>query len=93
MQGGLRDVMRSVAHALDEVHAKAMRPVAIAIPAREHNVQDAGAVVQLRAVLEDAQENPMVRHEAAEALGSIAAPECLELLQQVRWGGHFWCVW
>ena len=24
----------------------------------------------------------MVRHEAAEALGSIAAPECLALLQQ-----------
>jgi hypothetical protein len=28
----------------------------------------------------------MVRHEAAEALGAIAAPECLELLRQV--GGH-----
>ena len=24
----------------------------------------------------------MVRHEAAEALGSIAAPECLDLLKQ-----------
>ena len=25
----------------------------------------------------------MVRHEAAEALGAIAAPECLDLLRQV----------
>lgn len=45
-------------------------------------VQDAGTVDQLRAVLGDAAENAMVRHEAAEALGSIAAPECLELLRQ-----------
>ena len=36
-----------------------------------------------RDVLGDARENPMVRHEAAEALGAIAAPECLELLRQV----------
>lgn len=37
-----------------------------------------------REVLRDPTENPMVRHEAAEALGAIAAPECLQLLQEVR---------
>jgi deoxyhypusine monooxygenase len=45
-------------------------------------IQDANTVVQLKSVLEDSTENPMVRHEAAEALGSIAAPECLELLKK-----------
>lgn len=37
-----------------------------------------------RRVLEDPAENPMVRHEAAEALGAIAEPECIQLLKQVR---------
>ena len=45
-------------------------------------VQDAACFDQLKGVLEDSTENPMVRHEAAEALGSIAAPECIALLQQ-----------
>lgn len=45
-------------------------------------VQDSNTVSQLQVVLEDAGENPMVRHEAAEALGSIAAPECIALLKQ-----------
>jgi deoxyhypusine monooxygenase len=45
-------------------------------------IQDANTVSQLKIVLEDSQENPMVRHEAAEALGSIAAPECLDLLKK-----------
>ena len=40
-----------------------------------------------REVLCDAGENPMVRHEAAEALGAIAAPECIALLRQVCVGG------
>lgn len=40
-----------------------------------------------RQVLEDEAENPMVRHEAAEALGSIADPQCLQLLRQVRCAG------
>ncbi len=30
-------------------------------------------------VLENEQENPMVRHEAVEALGSIASPEAITL--------------
>ena len=33
-------------------------------------------------MLTDATEDAMVRHEAAEALGAIADPLCLELLQQ-----------
>ena len=31
--------------------------------------------------LEDEQENPMVRHECAEALGSIATEECMNILK------------
>ncbi len=34
-----------------------------------------------RRVLRDKHENPMVRHEAAEALGSIADRRCVSLLQ------------
>ena len=45
-------------------------------------MQDEGAIVRLKEVLENPIENPMVRHEAAEALGSIAAPDCLQLLHQ-----------
>ncbi|DBB09843.1 hypothetical protein WJX82_010128 [Trebouxia sp. C0006] len=43
-------------------------------------MQDAGAVTTLRHVLRDESEHAMVRHEAAEALGSIASPDCLQLL-------------
>ena len=46
-------------------------------------MQDPRSVVSLRSVLENPNENAMVRHEAAEALGSIAEPECLALLQEV----------
>lgn len=35
----------------------------------------------LRRVLEDSGEHAMVRHEAAEALGSIATPPCIALLE------------
>ncbi|KAL3159871.1 hypothetical protein ABBQ38_010271 [Trebouxia sp. C0009 RCD-2024] len=43
-------------------------------------MQDATAVTTLRHVLKDDTEHAMVRHEAAEALGSIASPDCLQLL-------------
>jgi deoxyhypusine monooxygenase len=33
-------------------------------------------------VPQDQKEHAMVRHEAAEALGSIASPSCLRLLQE-----------
>ena len=36
----------------------------------------------MAAVLEDTEEHPMVRHEAAEALGSIATDDCLPVLEK-----------
>lgn len=36
----------------------------------------------LKASLEDTDENEMVRHECADALGSIATPECYEILNK-----------
>lgn len=44
-------------------------------------MQHPAAVPALRAALERSGENPMVRHEAAEALGSIGKEECLAVLQ------------
>lgn len=38
------------------------------------------AFEQLRLGLENIDENPMVRHECAEALGSIGSPDCEALL-------------
>ena len=37
-------------------------------------------MMHCRRVLRDKHENPMVRHEAAEALGSIADRRCISLL-------------
>nr|XP_057930018.1 deoxyhypusine hydroxylase [Doryrhamphus excisus]XP_057930019.1 deoxyhypusine hydroxylase [Doryrhamphus excisus] len=45
-------------------------------------MQHPAAVPALCAALECGGENPMVRHEAAEALGSIGKEECLALLQR-----------
>ncbi|KAL6108614.1 dohh [Pungitius sinensis] len=45
-------------------------------------MQHPAAVPALCAALERSGENPMVRHEAAEALGSIGKEECLAVLQQ-----------
>ncbi|XP_070688656.1 deoxyhypusine hydroxylase [Pempheris klunzingeri] len=47
-------------------------------------MQHPAAVPALRAALERSGENPMVRHEAAEALGSIGKEECLAVLQHHR---------
>lgn len=47
-------------------------------------MQHPAAVPALRAALEHSNENPMVRHEAAEALGSIGKDECLAVLQRYR---------
>ena len=46
-------------------------------------MRDACAVDMLQKVLENREENPMVRHEAAESLGSIASSHCVGLLHQV----------
>ena len=47
-------------------------------------MQDAHSVPALAAVLADKAQHCMVRHEAAEALGAIAAPGCSELLHEYR---------
>ncbi|CAJ1060155.1 deoxyhypusine hydroxylase [Xyrichtys novacula] len=47
-------------------------------------MQHPAAVPALQAALERCGENPMVRHEAAEALGSIGKEECLAVLQRFR---------
>lgn len=44
-------------------------------------LQDEACVPQLTATLRSRAENPMVRHECAEALGSIARPSCLRALR------------
>lgn len=45
-------------------------------------LQDEISVPYLQASLEDTNENEMVRHECAEALGSIATPDCLTILNK-----------
>lgn len=45
-------------------------------------MQDQNAVQGLIAVLVCKEENPMVRHECAEALGTIASEDCLQTLTQ-----------
>ncbi|XP_060934175.1 deoxyhypusine hydroxylase [Limanda limanda] len=47
-------------------------------------MQHPASVPALSAALESAGENPMVRHEAAEALGSIGKEDCLAVLQRYR---------
>lgn len=45
-------------------------------------MQHQDSVQSLIEVLSDASEVGMVRHEAAEALGSIATPECFSVLKK-----------
>lgn len=45
-------------------------------------MQDARAIPALTAVLKDREQEPMVRHEAGEALGAIGEPSVLELLTE-----------
>ena len=47
-------------------------------------MQDAAAIPALAGVLGNTSQHPMVRHEAAEALGAIAAADCTPLLQRFR---------
>lgn len=51
-------------------------------------VQHEASIPHLRAALEDESENAMVRHECAEALGSIGRDACLSVLQQYREDGE-----
>lgn len=45
-------------------------------------LQDKNGVPFLRDSLEDCEENEMVRHECAEALGAIATQDCTRILQK-----------
>lgn len=45
-------------------------------------LQEDITVPYLETSLKDAEENEMVRHECAEALGSIATPDCFEILNK-----------
>lgn len=45
-------------------------------------LQDTTCIPVLRDVLADLNQDPVVRHEAGEALGAIATPECLEIVRQ-----------
>lgn len=45
-------------------------------------LQNKSATDALSGVLKDVHEHPMVRHEAAEALGSIADGQCIALLEE-----------
>ncbi|TWW57408.1 Deoxyhypusine hydroxylase [Takifugu flavidus] len=45
-------------------------------------MQDKQAIPTLSAVLKDAEQEPMVRHEAGEALGAIGDPVVLDLLKE-----------
>jgi len=45
-------------------------------------MQQAAATTPLTVCLQNAAENPMVRHECAEALGAIATNECESVLRQ-----------
>uniref|UniRef100_A0A3P8WZB2 Deoxyhypusine hydroxylase n=1 Tax=Cynoglossus semilaevis TaxID=244447 RepID=A0A3P8WZB2_CYNSE len=51
-------------------------------------MQHPAAIPALSAALERPGENPMVRHEAAEALGSIGKEDCLAVLQRYRGDGE-----
>jgi deoxyhypusine monooxygenase len=47
-------------------------------------MQDTYAISTLVKVLEDTQQEPMVRHEAAEALGAIASPDTISILEKFQ---------
>lgn len=44
-------------------------------------IQNEACVQQLVNNLSNVKENPMVRHECAEALGAIATEECMQVLR------------
>lgn len=47
-------------------------------------IQHEASIPQLRAALEKTDESAMVRHECAEALGSIGKEACLQILERYR---------
>jgi len=45
-------------------------------------MQDAQALDILTKVLKDTTQEPMVRHESAEAIGAIATEDCIQILNR-----------
>nr|MBE5726525.1 nero [Cucujiformia] len=56
----------------------------IALDMCEYQMQDENAIDVLISVLEDVTQEPMVRHEAAEALGAIGSVKSLEYLEKYK---------
>lgn len=79
----LRNVAGTEAHSamvkgLQDVSALFRHEVAYCLGQR----QDVAALDVLEALLSDQNEHPMVRHEAAEALGAIGTEDCLARISQ-----------
>ena len=51
-------------------------------------MQDESAIDGLKERLADVTENAMVRHECAEALGSIATDDCFRILHKYQQDGE-----
>eukprot|EP01025_Chloroclados_australasicus_P012153 TRINITY_DN1555_c1_g1_i2.p2 TRINITY_DN1555_c1_g1~~TRINITY_DN1555_c1_g1_i2.p2 ORF type:complete len:332 (-),score=39.95 TRINITY_DN1555_c1_g1_i2:2708-3568(-) len=71
-------VVRGLVYALLDQSALLRHDVAFALGQRKQSI----AIPILTNVLKDFKEHPMVRHEAAEALGTIGTSECLIPLKQ-----------
>lgn len=71
------DAVEALAAAFDDKSALFRHEIAYVMG----QMQNPHTVPALKKVLENKDEHRMVRHEAAEALGSIGTPECEELLQ------------
>eukprot|EP00735_Rhodelphis_limneticus_P007443 TRINITY_DN19994_c0_g1::TRINITY_DN19994_c0_g1_i1::g.1240::m.1240 TRINITY_DN19994_c0_g1::TRINITY_DN19994_c0_g1_i1::g.1240 ORF type:complete len:327 (+),score=96.48,sp/Q7ZUX6/DOHH_DANRE/49.15/1e-91,HEAT_2/PF13646.1/0.74,HEAT_2/PF13646.1/3.5e-17,HEAT_2/PF13646.1/5e-06,HEAT_2/PF13646.1/7.8e-11,HEAT_PBS/PF03130.11/6,HEAT_PBS/PF03130.11/0.31,HEAT_PBS/PF03130.11/8.8e-05,HEAT_PBS/PF03130.11/32,HEAT_PBS/PF03130.11/0.22,HEAT_PBS/PF03130.11/0.092,HEAT/PF02985.17/6.3e+03,HEAT/PF02985.17/0.078,HEAT/PF02985.1 len=70
------DAVHALAAGLDDNSALLKHEIAYVMG----QLQDATAIPILKDRLADAEEDPMVRHEAAEALGAIGGEESLEFL-------------
>ena len=74
---GNRDAVNALTDAFTERSALFRHELAYILG----QLQDRSTVRALLDRLQDKSENPMVRHECAEALGSIATEECMQVLR------------
>ncbi|KAK9764243.1 deoxyhypusine hydroxylase [Basidiobolus ranarum] len=77
---GTTEAVLALAEGFDDESALFRHEIAFVYGQMQHTA----SVPALIKVLTNAEEAPMVRHEAAEALGSIASPEVLPILQKFR---------
>ncbi|KXJ29805.1 deoxyhypusine hydroxylase [Exaiptasia diaphana] len=75
---GGRDAVLALAEGLKCKSALFRHEIAYVLGQMQHEA----AIEQLTVNLADSEENPMVRHECAEALGSIAKDNCLNILEK-----------